>query len=201
MTPSAETDRAGAEQARRTELAALLVRAQGGERAALDEIVDMLMPLVWNVARAGGADRELAADVVQNVWLVFLQRVGDIHNPAALASWLITVTRREVARLRTSTRRDLPVDQEMLTERPDPNVEVAAYVAEHENHRVLWQNLRQLSERCQELLRIVAFAERPNYRGIADKLRMPLGSIGPTRGRCLGELRRLLVNDPTWSLQ
>ena len=53
----------------------------------------------------------------------------------------------------------------------------------------------QLSERCQALLRIVAFEHRPDYTKIAADLDMPVGSIGPTRGRCLQKLRALIDDD------
>jgi DNA-directed RNA polymerase specialized sigma24 family protein len=61
-----------------------------------------------------------------------------------------------------------------------------------DQRRTLWAAIRQLSPRCQELLRIVAFAPRPDYAAVAAGLGMPIGSIGPTRGRCLAKLRALL---------
>jgi DNA-directed RNA polymerase specialized sigma24 family protein len=57
----------------------------------------------------------------------------------------------------------------------------------------LWQRVQELSPRCQRLLRIIAFDDRPDYAGIADELGMPIGSIGPTRGRCLAKLKALLT--------
>ncbi len=63
----------------------------------------------------------------------------------------------------------------------------------------LWPAIGQLSARCQELLRIVAFAPRPDYAAVAAALGMPVGSIGPTRGRCLAKLRALLASDPDGS--
>jgi RNA polymerase sigma factor (sigma-70 family) len=184
---------------RRQELGALLVRAREGERAAVDQIVDLLMPLVWNVARAGGTPPDVAPDVVQNVWLTFLQKLAEIRSPEALAGWLVVVTRREAGRMRDAARRHYPVDQEVFDQQPDPAAEIAAYVAEHEEHTSLWRNLRELDERCQRLLRIVAFADKPDYGAISRDLSMPTGSIGPTRQRCLATLRRRLAADPTWS--
>jgi hypothetical protein len=52
---------------------------------------------------------------------------------------------------------------------------------------------RNGSARCQRLLRIIAFDDRPDYAGIARDLDMPVGSIGPTRGRCLAKLKELLA--------
>jgi DNA-directed RNA polymerase specialized sigma24 family protein len=62
----------------------------------------------------------------------------------------------------------------------------------------LWEHIARLSERCQALLRVIAFADRPDYASVAESLGMPVGSIGPTRGRCLAKLREQLNNDPKW---
>ncbi|MGN6613012.1 MAG: sigma-70 family RNA polymerase sigma factor, partial [Angustibacter sp.] len=51
----------------------------------------------------------------------------------------------------------------------------------------------RLPERCQALLRVIAFADRPDYASVAESLGMPIGSIGPTRGRCLHRLRAALT--------
>lgn len=62
-----------------------------------------------------------------------------------------------------------------------------------DQRRALWTAIRQLSPRCQELLRIIAFVPRPDYAAVAADLGMQVGSVGPTRGRCLAKLRALLL--------
>jgi len=165
----------------------------------MDEIIDRLMPLVWNVARAQHIDHESASDVVQTVWLTLLQHLDAIRTPAALAAWLVTVTRREARRVGARARRLDLVETDVLAELPDRADDVGSDVAERERNRCLWRHLNALPPRCQELLRIVAFVDRPNYAAVAEALGMPRGSIGPTRGRCLARLRRLLSEDPAWS--
>jgi hypothetical protein len=76
-----------------------------------------------------------------------------------------------------------PPDQRLLTDERD---------------RVLWGHFARLSQRCRELLGIVAQVSRPDYSAIAEALGMPHGSIGPTRGRCLTKLREMLLADPAW---
>ena len=185
-------------QARARELGDLLLRARAGDRRCLDEIVDRLMPLVWNVARAQGLDSEAASDVVQSTWVTLLEHLQDIRTPQALAGWLVTVTRREARRVRAELRRD--VVGGVPPDRPDPAADIEAAVADREQYRGLWRNLKLLPPRCQELLRIVAFADRPDYWLIAEQLGMARGSIGPTRGRCLAKLKELLAADSTWSV-
>ena len=72
-----------------------------------------------------------------------------------------------------------------------------AVIRSDTDHR-LWQHIEALPERCRTLLRVIAFADRPDYAELAKALGMPQGSIGPTRGRCLAKLRVALANDPTW---
>ena len=71
---------------------------------------------------------------------------------------------------------------------------------EADTARVLWLHVKELNPRCQALLRVVAFATKPDYAAISAALGMPVGSIGPTRGRCLATLRTALSNDPRWSM-
>ena len=73
-------------------------------------------------------------------------------------------------------------------------------IAEPEDlNRRLWTHIHALSPRCQALLRVIAYSTRPDYATISAALGMPVGSIGPTRGRCLATLRRSLASDPAWS--
>ena len=106
------------------------------------------------------------------------------------AGWL----RRSAA-----SRRQLPADQELFAELPDKGPGSEEQVIVDEQRRALWVAIGRLSKRCQDLLRIIAFAPRPDYTTVAAALGMPIGSIGPTRGRCLAKLRALLASDPAAS--
>ena len=99
-------------------------------------------------------------------------------------------------------RREAPASQDDVRDvEPDlvsPSPEVAAL--EDVDRSVVWSNVAQLSERCRALLRVIAFAQRPDYAAVAEALGMPVGSIGPTRGRCLAKLRAALAADPRWEM-
>jgi RNA polymerase sigma factor (sigma-70 family) len=177
---------------RHERLAALLVEAQAGERESLERIVVELSPLLWQVARAQGLDREAAEDAVQCTWLSLLGGLDRIHTPVALTAWLVTATKREAWRVRAAARTETPVDGSMMPEMTDPLPMPEETVLLAERHRDVWRAVRHLPERCQELLRVVAFVHRPDYDEVAVALGMPRGSIGPTRGRCLAKLRTLL---------
>jgi RNA polymerase sigma factor (sigma-70 family) len=181
---------------RSTRLSTALARARGGETNALDEVVRDLNPLLWHVARSQGLNVTEAADVVQTAWLELVGRLDAIRTPAALSGWLITVTKREAWRVSRRGRR--LADTEMA-EPPAPDAEVDGRLLSDERDQALWRCFRLLSDRCQALLRVVANVERPDYRQISEAMGMPVGSVGPTRGRCLTKLRKLLLADPGWA--
>ena len=148
-----------------------------------------MSPILWHVVRATGLDKEQSEDVVQTAWLALVRNAGTVGDTQAVARWLCTTARREAWRISKQGTRSTPVDDDALEWRmpnqPSPESEV---VLNDEQSR-LWGSLGQLSERCQRLLRIVAMEPRPDYARIAGELKMPIGSIGPTRGRCLDKLR------------
>jgi RNA polymerase sigma factor (sigma-70 family) len=168
-------------------------RWRAGNGTALDDLVRRLSPVLWHVVRAHGLDSERAQDVVQTTWLTLVRRHESIAEPQAVAAWLTTTARREAWRVAKAAGRQSPIADDLLeTELPvQPSAESTA-VTEDQNAR-LWACVRELSERCQRLMRIVAFEDRPDYRGLAEDLQMPVGSIGPTRGRCLAKLKALLA--------
>jgi RNA polymerase sigma factor (sigma-70 family) len=167
-------------------------RWRAGDHAALDDLVRSLTPVLWHVVRSYGLPTEQAEDVVQTAWLTLVRRHESISDPQAVAAWLTTTARREAWRVSRTTSLAVPIDQEVLESRLPHSGDAASEVvtADEQNH--LWNCVHELSPRCQRLLRIVAFDSRPDYAGIADELGMPIGSIGPTRGRCLAKLKTLL---------
>ncbi|MCM4080192.1 RNA polymerase sigma factor [Paractinoplanes hotanensis] len=179
-------------------LGALLERARDGDRDSLQELVRELNPVLWRVARGQGLTAEDAADVVQTSWLELLWRLHEIRTPRAVTAWLITATRREAWHRRHRGRRDVPDGALALDGVADPGPPPDQRLLTDERDRVLWTHFSRLSQRCRDLLGIVAQVSRPDYSAIAEAFGMPHGSIGPTRGRCLAKLREMLLADPTW---
>lgn len=170
---------------------------RSGHSPAMGRLVDLLTPLLWHTARAQGLSPAAAEDVCQTAWLRLIDRCAAIDEPRAVLSWMVTTVRREAWRQHKVANRDngdLAARPEPSS--PDPGPETEALLAEQQ--RVLWNHVGQLNDRCQHLLRVIAFADRPDYATIANSLKMPVGSIGPTRGRCLTQLRDTLALDPSW---
>lgn len=186
---------------RSARLAGLMRAARQGDQDALGQIITELSPLLWQVVRVAGLSSSDAEDVLQTVWLRLVAHLDNIHDSAALTGWLVTTTKREAWRVSAVGRRQLPADQELLNELPDEGPGSEEQVIVDEQRRALWGAIGRLSERCQDLLRIIAFASRPDYAAVAAALGMPIGSIGPTRGRCLAKLRALLAEDAAGGTQ
>jgi RNA polymerase sigma factor (sigma-70 family) len=167
-------------------------RWAAGDAVALDELVRLMTPVLWHVVRAYRLTAELAEDVVQTTWLSLVRSRASIQEPAAVGGWLTTTARREAWKVAKATGRGIPIEDDELSRRlPDEDSAEAEVVRRDDDER-LWDAVERLSERCQALLRIVAFEHRPDYTTIAANLGMPVGSIGPTRGRCLQKLRTLI---------
>ena len=180
---------------RTARMADLLDAAKGGSEEALGQITAELSPMLWQVARAAGLGADDAEDVVQTAWERLLSHLAEIRVPQALIGWLVVTTKHEAWRIRASGRRQRPADQDWLTALPDHAAGTEEQILLDEQQRALWRAVGRLSTQCQELLRIVAFIPRPDYQSVSAALGMPVGSIGPTRGRCLDKVRALLADE------
>ncbi|WP_336923938.1 RNA polymerase sigma factor [Aquipuribacter sp. SD81] len=193
-------DAASGSRHRLADQAAGLLRAWcRGEPGACDELVALLTPLLWHTARAYRLDGDVAEDVVQNAWLALSRRRDHLRDPQAVLAWLLVTVRRDAARAAAAARRAVEDPEPVLLAAPDPRPGPAAQVEDDDRARRLWSAVATLSDRCQRLLRVIAFSDRPDYAALSVDLAMPVGSIGPTRGRCLKKLREQLGEESTWA--
>jgi RNA polymerase sigma factor (sigma-70 family) len=174
-----------------------LVRAAGtGDQGAWNSLVERYSGLVWNVARGhrlGDAD---ASDVAQTVWLRLVESLPQLREPAAVGGWLATTARNESLRLlRRSGREVVEADLGLDGTPADDAYSPEAVLEARERRDLVRHALDRLSLRCQTLLRALAYSSDNSYADISAALDMPVGSIGPTRGRCLDRLRQGLRAD------
>lgn len=177
-------------------LTELVAAASAGDGDAWNAIVERFSSLLWGVARAHRLGTDDAADVVQNSWLRLIDHLDGIREPEALAGWLATTARNESLAMLRRRGRDLPVrDDDLAVNLPDVDaVALDVGLLDDERDAQLWSCFARLSERCQRLLRVLMSCDRPNYAAVSEAFDMPVGSIGPTRMRCLDTLRGLVAD-------
>lgn len=171
---------------------ALVLAGRAGDREAWNRIVERYAPLVWGICVRLRLSRADTDDVGQNVWLRLFENLSTIREPAALPGWLARTTVNECLRVLR------PAGQRGYVEGPldaEPAVDGGYDVVEEELERAerqlaLREAFAQLRPRCRVLLSVLFADARPPYQEIGSQLDMKVGSIGPTRERCLAELRR-----------
>jgi RNA polymerase sigma factor (sigma-70 family) len=145
--------------------------------------------MVFTIAMREGLSAEDAADVTQTTFEALLAQLGMIEDPGQISYWLMTVARRQAWRVRDDRRRQLPDGATAALERPDgtdPPAELGTRLW-------LYDGLQALDETCRHLIISLYLDPRgPSYSELASQLGRPVGSIGPTRARCLGRLREIL---------
>lgn len=169
---------------------------RAGRTERLADLVRLLTPLLWHTARAQSASKAVAEDAVQTAWLRLVATAASIGEPRAVTSWLVVTVKRETWRLMRLEGREAEPASGLPEVAVDLTPETAAVLSERQH--ALWRHISAMPTRCQALLHVIAYASRADYAEISVALGMPVGSIGPTRGRCLARLRRTLLADPTW---
>lgn len=177
-----------------SESAALVAAAAGGDRQSWENLVDGYIGLIWATTRAYRLSDSDAHDVCQITWLRLIENIERLTDPARIGAWLATTARREcLGLLRQSRRVVLLWDWEDLDAADAHGEEPDAGILRLEQGEVVREVLEQLSPSCQALMRLLLLDPPPSYEEIGAALDMPIGSIGPTRGRCLRKLERLMA--------
>jgi len=183
----------------------LVMRARKGNQQAWEALVERYAPLIWSICRHYRLDRSDAEDVAQSIWLQFVNHLGAIRDPAAVPGWLTTVTRRECGRVVRAARGPQAAGQLADENLPDKQTRTAEQeLLAAERHAVLREAFTCLSPSRQKLMAMLIEDPPVPYTEISARLGIPISSIGPTRGRCLDQLRRhpaiaALIDADDWS--
>jgi RNA polymerase sigma factor (sigma-70 family) len=173
-------------------VSALVARVVDGDQEAWNEIIERYAPLVWAICQRHQLSRQDTDDVGQSVWLLLVENIGRIREAAALPGWLATTTRRECLRVLRSARRhdhaDLPPEEKLPPGPETATIEQLVIAAERD--AALRAAFAELPRACHELLSMLMGDPPLPYTQVSATLGIPVGSIGPSRGRCLDRLRR-----------
>jgi RNA polymerase sigma factor (sigma-70 family) len=168
----------------------LVLAAAAGDRAAWDQIVSRYVALLWAVALRHGLHETDAADVVQTTWLRLLEHIDDIREPSRLGSWLATTAQREALRCLAHRRRNVLDDGTVTFEGADRLLApLDEAIITRETAAAARSAMDALPPTWRSLVELLIQDPPPSYEEIGADLGLPIGSIGPTRGRCIRRLR------------
>jgi RNA polymerase sigma factor (sigma-70 family) len=175
------------------DIAELVRRAADGDWWAWERLIEQYSRLIWATAHNFKLAESDAADVVQATWLRLLENIHRLEYPERVGSWLAATARHECLRSLTAGKRivlapdDTPLDSVALHE-----PEIDERLLAEERAQTVREALSRLPWRWRRLLELLMADPPASYAEISDQLGLPVGSIGPTRGRCLERLRVML---------
>ncbi len=173
------------------DLAQVVMEARAGSSEAWHTLIQRFGGLVAAIARRCRLNDADVAEVSQTTWLRLVENIDRIHQPERLGAWLATTSRRES--LRIATRRSVVSATDSLYLRADDELDPLDHgLLRDEQVTAIRLAAERLPPRCQRLLGLLMGDVDLPYTEIAEQLSMPIGSIGPTRGRCLEHLRQLM---------
>jgi RNA polymerase sigma factor (sigma-70 family) len=181
------------DSARGTDIASLVRRAADGDKWAWERLVDQYARLIWAMTRDFKLIESDAADVAQATWLRLLEHIDRLDHPARVGAWLTTTARHECLRSLAARKRIVLMhDDSVLAEGAAPGPALDERLLADERAQAVREALSHLPWRWQRMLQLLMSDPPASYQEISDELGLPIGSIGPTRGRCLERLRVLL---------
>jgi RNA polymerase sigma factor (sigma-70 family) len=173
-----------------SEVEQLVIAARDGDRTAWNELVREFENLVWRVARSYRLEEADACDVCQTTWLRAATKLDTLREPARFAGWISTIADREALAVLRRNKREMPVeDLQTVAPAMTEDDELDRDLVRYELRERVRQALLKLSAECRNLLSLLTIDPPTPYAEVSKKLAMPIGSIGPTRQRCLDKLR------------
>ena len=176
-----------------SELVSWVRRAATGDLQAWNRLVDQYSKLIWSITTNFKLVESDAADVVQTTWMRLIEHIDRIEQPARVGSWLASTARNECLRHVAARKRIVLVQEDGELDSADRHVpEVDEALLASERAHYVREAMSHLPPQWQRLMELLMSDPPASYSEISDQLGLPIGSIGPTRGRCLARLRVLL---------
>ena len=172
----------------------LLLKCRQGDPQAFADLMQQYERLVFSIPFNYGFSRAEADDITQNTFVIFIENMERLQDDSNLGAWLATIARRQTWRHFRKKQRETSIDTHDEESASMFVVETDFNNLDRQNEvTMLHEALAQINEKCRQLLQALYFdMEQPSYEEIAQTMGMPLGSVGPTRARCLKKLKKIM---------
>lgn len=188
-------------------LADLVAGALSGHGDAWNALVSRLERVVWKSVNMMTSDREVRDDAFAATWLRLAERLDGIREPEKLPGWLTTTATNEVRQIvRQRHRQDISLTEswsstggigDLVDTLVGDDGEHSGRLLADERRRQVRAAFGRLDEPCREIITVLVLADPPvSYDDASDALGRPIGSLGPSRRRCLDKMRTLLDHTP-----
>lgn len=174
--------------------ARLVERAANGDGGAWEQLVSNYAKLIWTITREFKLVQSDADDIAQATWLRLLEHIHRLEQPDRVGSWLATTARHECIRSLAARKKVVLAPDGAGLEgvaAQEPDVDERLLAAERAQN--VRDALSRLPRPARQLLEMLMADPPASYTEISEQLGLPVGSIGPTRGRCLAKLRGFLL--------
>lgn len=178
----------------------LVIACLANSEAAWEILIARYERLIYSIPINLKMSQQEALEVFQSVCFILLKKLSTLRDQERIYSWLITTTTRECWRIKAMKQRELAAPQSTGSNGsavPGDTLTAEQLAYERrmadERHKIIREAVSTLPERCRELILMLFYLnDEPTYEDIAERLNMPVSSIGPTRARCLQKLRKIL---------
>jgi RNA polymerase sigma factor (sigma-70 family) len=157
-----------------------------------DEIIETYRGMLCAIGHQFRLTPEEREDATQSTWLQLFRNIDQIRDPDRIGGWLATTMRRQCIATRRRRYHENPMSDLPETAEDTPGSDVVDAVVQRHAVKRLHEAVARLPERERRLIRLQLDPAQPGYTEISRSLGMPIGSIGPIRGRALRKLRTLL---------
>ncbi|MBI5303664.1 MAG: sigma-70 family RNA polymerase sigma factor [Chloroflexi bacterium] len=168
----------------------IIQRCLAGDEKAWHTFVERYARLVYSIPIRSGLSTDDADDVFQNVFSIAFRHLAQLRQPGTVAAWLITITHRETLRALKQYHRQDTLDDDIEDSAAPPPDQLELWERQH----IVREALRKTGSPCRELLTALFLeSPKPSYDKLAIRLKMPIGSLGPTRARCFKKFEALVI--------
>lgn len=183
---------AGPKNAREASDSELVKRCLAGRAEAWELLIHRYRRLIYSIPVSYGFDSEQADEIFQSVSLKLLEKLPKIRKTESLASWISTTTRRECWHQSKQRRQNVPLEDEHGETLIDEDPKILARIVALERQHAVALAMQKLDSRCRQLLSALYYEDpTPSYEEISRRLDRPVGSLGPTRRRCIEKLKKI----------